>query len=60
MALREAMGDLTQEELAERAGLDQTSISRYLRGEAEPKLSTLQKLEAVLPKLRQLRAKAVA
>lgn len=58
--LRAAMDGMTQEELEELSGVPQTMISRYLRGQAQPKLSTLEKLERVLPKLRKLRAKAVA
>lgn len=58
--LREAMGTMTQDELAARTGLAQASISRYLRGKATPNLNRLAKLEAALPRLRAVRAQANA
>jgi transcriptional regulator with XRE-family HTH domain len=39
---------LTQEELAERAGITATALSRIERNEAEPRPSTLRKLAAAL------------
>jgi predicted transcriptional regulator len=53
-ALREAMGSLTQEQVAQATGISQAAISRYLRG-AEPRLSQLAALEKALPRLRRLR-----
>lgn len=58
--LREAMGEMTQEALAEASGIPQTTISRYLRGEGEPNVSKLEALERALPRLRALRSRAVA
>jgi transcriptional regulator with XRE-family HTH domain len=54
--LRDAMNGMTQEQLEDRSGVSQGEISRYLRGEAEPKLTQLEALERALPRLRQLRA----
>jgi transcriptional regulator with XRE-family HTH domain len=39
---------LTQEELADRAGITATALSRIERNEAEPRPSTLRKLAAAL------------
>ena len=39
---------LTQEELADRAGITTTALSRIERNEAEPRPSTLRKLAAAL------------
>jgi transcriptional regulator with XRE-family HTH domain len=39
---------LTQEELAERAGITATALSRIERNEAEPRPSTLRKLSTAL------------
>ena len=39
---------LTQEELADRAGITPTALSRIERNEAEPRPSTLRKLAAAL------------
>ncbi len=39
---------LTQEELADRAGITATALSRIERNEAEPRPSTLRKLATVL------------
>ena len=39
---------LTQEELAERAGITATALSRIERNEAEPRQSTLRKLSTAL------------
>jgi len=58
--LRAAMGQMTQEELEAASGIPQTTISRYLRGNAQPNVARLETLERVLPTLRDLRAKAVA
>ena len=38
--------NLTQKELAERTGIDQTDISKLERGNANPSLRTLQRLAA--------------
>jgi transcriptional regulator with XRE-family HTH domain len=57
-ALRKAMGDLSQDKVAELSGVHQTTISRYLRGAADPTLGKLESLERALPALRKLRAAA--
>lgn len=59
-ALRHAMGEMTQEELERRSGVDQSQISRMLRGRIRPGYQTLEKLETALPELRRLRLTAVA
>lgn len=46
-ALREAKG-LSQTELAEALGVDQTTVSAWERGVAEPTLSNLRRLADVL------------
>jgi transcriptional regulator with XRE-family HTH domain len=48
--LREARraAGLSQEELAERAGVDRSAISDYERGRREPNLSTIVKLASAL------------
>jgi len=56
--LREAMGDLTQEQLSERSGVHQTVISTYLRGASLPGYSNLVALERTLPRLKELRNSA--
>ncbi len=53
--LRIAMEGLTQEQLETASGVNQANISKLLLGKSEPKLSTLDKLERALPKLRELR-----
>jgi transcriptional regulator with XRE-family HTH domain len=52
--LREAMGDMTQEQLEELSGIPQPDISGYLRGRL-PGYKKLVALERVLPRLRELR-----
>lgn len=44
---RKSLG-LTQDELAEQAGIDQGDLSRIERGEIDPRWSTVQKLSAAL------------
>ncbi len=39
---------LTQEELAEKAGLTSTAVARIERNESEPRMTTLRKLAAAL------------
>jgi transcriptional regulator with XRE-family HTH domain len=56
--LREAMGDMSQAALADRTGIRQSTISRYLRGDRLPQLQQLDALEQVLPRLHELRAQA--
>lgn len=56
-ALRLAMGEMTQQELEQLSGVDQALISRYLARKAYPGLRTLEKMERVLPSLRQLRSR---
>jgi transcriptional regulator with XRE-family HTH domain len=53
--LAEAMGDLTQDELAARSGVSQASISLLLRGKQTPSLPTVDALERALPDLRGIR-----
>lgn len=54
-ALREAMGELTQEQLEELSGIPQATISTYVRGASLPGYKALVALERALPKLKQLR-----
>lgn len=49
--LRAAMGEMTQDDLAKRSGVPQTTISNILLG-ADPRYSTVQALELALPALR--------
>jgi transcriptional regulator with XRE-family HTH domain len=58
--LREAMGDMTQEELEKLSGVAQTTISRLLRSENDPTLRVYEALCRALPRLPELRARAVA
>ena len=57
-ALRLAMNGETQVSLADRSGLKQSSISKYLSGSMEPTLRQLDILERALPRLRSLRSSA--
>lgn len=54
--LREAMGAMTQEQLAAASGLRQTTISKILNG-ADPRYSTVVALERALPNLERIRAR---
>lgn len=58
--LAEAMGDMTQAELADRSGLRQATISRLLAGKRQPSYETQIALERELPRLRELRAQVAA
>ncbi len=53
--LREAMGDMTQWDLAMKSGVRQANIHRYLHGSAKPTYDALHALEKTLPRLRVLR-----
>ena len=55
--LREAMGGISQMEAERKSGVRQALISRYLRGQGEPTLANLAKLERAFPKLAELRAR---
>lgn len=46
--IKEAREDLTQDELAHRAGLAQPQISRWERGEASPSLDEVEQIEIAL------------
>jgi len=54
-ALREAMDELTQEQLEGLSGIPQQTISAYLRGVSLPGYKALVALERALPRLKQLR-----
>jgi len=58
--LREAMGEMTQETLEGLTGIHQTTISRHLSGQSEPKLGALVRYQRALPKLRLLRPNVIA
>ncbi len=60
--LRQAMAEsgLTQLDLAQRSGIPQPTISRYLRGASKPGVDKVDALEKALPALRELRRKASA
>lgn len=58
--LREAMGEMTQAQLAVLSGLSQPAISKLLTGVTEPSYKTTILLERKLPRLRELRLKETA
>lgn len=55
--LREAMGEMTQMELAKATGVSQSSICRHLRG-SSPNVTQIDAYERALPVLRKLRTAA--
>jgi len=55
--LREAMGDMSQADLADLTHIRQPTICRYLSGKATPRYEQLEILERALPKFRALRNK---
>jgi transcriptional regulator with XRE-family HTH domain len=60
--LRRAMDEagLTQLQLADRSGIPQATISRYLRKQIKPGVDKLDALERALPELREIRREASA
>lgn len=53
--LREAMGEMTQDQLAALTGIGQSTISRHIRDDARPTIDLLDAYERALPGLREIR-----
>ncbi len=58
--LSEAMGSMSQADLADETGLRQATISRYLSGKRKPSYEAQLALERRLPRLRELHRRQVA
>ncbi len=56
--LREAMGSLTQDELAAKTRISQGTISRHIAGKSRPDIYQVEAYERVLPRLSRIRKQA--